>query len=78
MAEDRKEVERRGSRRELSRYVAPVVIAGLLLWFALANAQRVAVDFIVTTREARLIWVIVVCVGLGVAIGALAARRRRR
>lgn len=28
-----------------------VVVAGLLVWFALANDQRVSVDFLITTRD---------------------------
>lgn len=55
-----------------------VVAVGLLVWFALANSQRVSVDFLVTTHSARLIVVIVISAVLGAIVGQLVARRRRR
>jgi len=78
MADDQGKAPERRRGAELRRYAAPALISGLLVWFALANDQRVEVDFLLTTRDARLIWVIVVSVGLGVLLGALAARRGRR
>ncbi|WP_027006227.1 lipopolysaccharide assembly protein LapA domain-containing protein [Conexibacter woesei] len=65
-------------RNELTRVGIIVVIVGLLVWFALANAQSVSVDFLVTTHSARLIVVIVISAVLGAIAGQLVARRRRR
>ena len=65
-------------RNELTRIGIIVVIVGLLVWFALANAQSVSVDFLVTTHSARLIVVIVISAVLGAIAGQLVARRRRR
>lgn len=65
-------------RSELIRIGVIVVAVGLLVWFALANSQRVSVDFLVTTHSARLIVVIVISAVLGAIVGQLVARRRRR
>ena len=65
-------------RSELIRIGVIVVVVGLLVWFALANSQRVSVDFLVTTHSARLIVVIVISAVLGAIVGQLVARRRRR
>lgn len=65
-------------RSELIRIGVIVVAVGLLVWFALANSQRVSVDFLVTTHSARLIVVIVISAVLGAIVGQLLARRRRR
>ena len=65
-------------RSELIRIGVIVVAVGLLVWFALANSQRVSVDFLVTTHSVRLIVVIVISAVLGAIVGQLVARRRRR
>ena len=65
-------------RSELIRIGVIVVAVGLLVWFALANSQRVSVDFLVTTHSARLIVVTVISAVLGAIVGQLVARRRRR
>jgi len=74
-----RELERReGGGRDLTKWLAPTAIAGVLIAFALVNAQRVPIDLLVTTRSARLIYVVVFCVALGAALGWFAGRRGRR
>lgn len=67
----------RDRRSELIRIAIVVVVVALLVWFALANDQRVSVDFLLTTHSARLIVVIVISAVLGALVGQLVARRRR-
>lgn len=67
----------RDRRNEITRIGVLVVVFGLLVWFALANDQRVSVDFLVTTHSARLIVVIVLSAVLGAIGGQLIARSRR-
>lgn len=69
---------RRGGRSDLARLASVVAIVGLIVWFALTNRQRVRVDFLVTTRDIRLIVVIVLSAVFGLAVGWLLGRRRAR
>lgn len=69
--------EQAPQRRDLARLVPAVVIVGLIVWFALTNRQHVRVDFLVTTRDIRLIVVIVISAVFGLAVGWLLGRRRR-
>jgi uncharacterized integral membrane protein len=59
------------------RLVLALVVAGLLIALAVANGQRVTIDLLVTSREVRLIWVILVSAALG-ALATLVARLRSR
>ena len=62
-----------GRNLRVARIVMAVVIIAFVLWFGFANAQRVSVHYLFTTRRSRLIYVI-----LGSAIlGALADRLLR-
>jgi uncharacterized integral membrane protein len=60
------------------RLIAMLVALGILIWFGLANSQRVRVHYLVTTRASRLIYVIAVSAVLGVIIGWFGARSRYR
>lgn len=66
---------RRG--REPRRLAGAIVLAGLLAGFALANRQYVAVDYLVTTRDSRLVVVIITSAVLGVIAARLLQRRGR-
>ena len=68
---------RRGGGRRVVRLVLALVVAGLLIALAVANGQRVTIDLLVTSREVRLIWVILVSAALG-ALATLVARLRSR
>ena len=65
-----------------NRPPARVIVAGiavvLVLWFAIANWQRVTIDYIIFERESRLFFVIVGSALLGALAGALLRRARRR
>ena len=50
----------------------------LIVAFALDNSQRVVVDYLFTTREPRLIWVIIGAALLGAVADRLLVRRRQR
>ncbi|MEA2229732.1 MAG: hypothetical protein QOI62_1126 [Solirubrobacteraceae bacterium] len=68
----------RRQRAIASKTVAAVAIAALLIAFGVANDDRVAVDYLVVSRESPLILVIGVSALLGALAGALIARRRKR
>ncbi len=63
-------------RRHQARLAGVVVAVALLAWFALANVDRVRIDFWVFHREAPLILVIVIAGLLGALITYLVMRRR--
>ena len=65
--------------RARARAQAPVAVAVILLaWFALANLNRVRIDFWVFHRDAPLIVVILISGLLGALITALIMRRKPR
>jgi uncharacterized integral membrane protein len=73
--------ERRPVKKEraiASKTVAAVAVAFLLIAFGVSNDDRVAVDYLVMTRDSPLILVIGVSALLGALIGALIVRRRSR
>ena len=62
--------------RRTGNNVASIVLIGFcLLVFAASNVQRVTVDWLVTTRESRLIWVIVGAAVAGALLDRLVVRR---
>jgi uncharacterized integral membrane protein len=61
-----------------SKTIAAIAVAFVLIAFGVSNDDRVAVDYLVVTRESPLILVIGVSALLGVVIGALTVRRRSR
>ena len=75
MAEQERESGR--DRAVLTRLVVAAVIVGLVIWFAVANSQRVEVDYLVFSRDSRLVYVIIGSAVLG-AIADRRIQRRRR
>jgi uncharacterized integral membrane protein len=61
-----------------SKTIAAIAVAFLLIAFGVSNDDRVAVDYLVVTRDSPLILVIGVSAVLGALIGALIVRRRSR
>ena len=73
--------ERRPVKKEraiASKTIAAVAVAFVLIAFGVSNDDRVAVDYLVLTRDSPLILVIGVSALLGAIIGALIVRRRSR
>jgi uncharacterized integral membrane protein len=68
----------RQRQRPPARLVVAAIAGVLVLWFAIVNSQRVKVDYIITERESRLIFVILGSALLGALAGALLRRARRR
>jgi len=67
-----------GAPRRLDRHqIATIVAAILLLWFAVANWQRVTIHFWIVTVHASLTLVIAVSAALGGFVIWLANRRAR-
>jgi uncharacterized integral membrane protein len=64
-------------RRRQVALVGVAVAVVLLAWFALANLNKVKIDFWVYNRQAPLILVIVISGLLGSLITALLMRRRQ-
>lgn len=67
---------RRASRVHAKVMLGFLVVV-LLAGFALENSQRVTVDFLYTTRESRLIYVIFGAALVGALAGRLITRRPR-
>ena len=65
-------------RRFESKTLAALVLAALLIAFAVANSQKVEVDFLVTTTDVPLVIVILIGVLLGSVLGAVAHWRSHR
>lgn len=63
-------------RREIARVTGLIVIVAILVAFVLDNSHAVRVGFVVTDREPRLIWVLIVT-ALGAAADRLIRRRRK-
>jgi uncharacterized integral membrane protein len=73
--------EKRPVRKEralLSKTIAAVAVAFVLIAFGVSNDDRVPIDYLVVTRDSPLILVIGVSALLGAIIGGLAVRRRSR
>ena len=68
----------RKERAIASKTIAAIAVAFLLIAFGVSNDDRVAVDYLVVTRDSPLILVIGVSALLGAVIGALIVRRRSR
>ncbi len=68
----------RKPRALVSKTVAAVAVAFLLIAFGVSNDDRVPVDFLIFTRDSSLILVIGVSALLGAIIGGLVVRRRSR
>lgn len=73
---------RRGGAREGNSHVGRLVVAAviviLVVWFAVANSQRVEVDYLLFSRDSRLVYVIIGAAVLGAIADRLVQRRRRR
>jgi uncharacterized integral membrane protein len=65
-------------RDYLSKTIAAVAVAILLIAFGLSNRDDVPIDWLVTTTKTPLIIVIVVSAALGAILGGLAVRGRSR
>jgi uncharacterized integral membrane protein len=61
-----------------SKTIAAIAVAFVLIAFGISNDDRVAVDYLVVTRDSPLILVIAVSAFLGAVIGALIVYRRKR
>ena len=72
--EERSGEERRGR----GRLIALGVVAVALVWFGLANSQRVQVSFFGYDRQVRLVVALAVAAGLGFVGGYVLGRLRRR
>lgn len=68
--------DRRGNAHAL-RLVTSGILVVLILWFAFANGGRVKIDYLVVTRNSRLIYVILGSAALGACAGRLFQWRRR-
>lgn len=71
-------VEATARRGRDARIAATGVAVVLLVWFAVANLQRVHIRFWLWSESAPLIVVVVISCALGAALGGLASRARRR
>jgi uncharacterized integral membrane protein len=64
-----------------ARLVALAVVVAYAIAFILENGKHVTVHFVLTTTSVSLVWLILLCLGLGAIGGILLAqldRRRRR
>jgi uncharacterized integral membrane protein len=68
----------RKERALVSKTIAAVAVAFVLIAFGVSNNNKVPVDYLVFTRQSPLILVIGVSAVLGAIVGALLMRRRTR
>ena len=68
----------RKERALVSKTIAAVAVAFVLIAFGVSNNDKVPVDYLVFTRDSPLILVIGVSALLGAVFGALLMRRRSR
>jgi uncharacterized integral membrane protein len=66
------------SFRAWIRIGVATLAAVLLLVFIVQNASTVEIDFVFGTVETRLVWALLLSAGLGLVIGLLVPRLRRR
>ena len=66
------------TRENQMRLVVALVIAALLVIFAIQNTKQVRVSFLFFHWDARVIYVIIVSALLGMFVAYLLGRRRRR
>ena len=63
--------------QDRTRLIAAGILVVAVVVFAIANSQRVAVDFVITETDSRLFVVILVSAALGAAADRLIQRKRR-
>ena len=66
------------TRENQMRLIVALVIAALLLIFAIQNTKQVRVSFLFFHWDARVIYVIIVSALLGMFVAYVLGRRRRR
>ncbi|MGB2711696.1 MAG: LapA family protein [Conexibacter sp.] len=69
---------RERSRSETARLAAVTILAIVATLFAVFNLDEVEVNLLLGTTQLPLILVIVACLAIGAAFGALMGRRGRR
>lgn len=74
--ERQKEKQPKRSSREETRLAVAVVLTGLVSAFAVLNLGKTKVNYVFGTGHPRLIFIVVACLAIGVALGWMAARRR--
>jgi uncharacterized membrane protein YciS (DUF1049 family) len=74
--------QERPSRRRLNprlaRTLGLLVVIGVVVALVVQNSQQVTIRFLFISGRIRLIWVLVICLVLGGAIGFVTGRRSRR
>jgi uncharacterized integral membrane protein len=65
-------------RENQTRLIVSVVVAVLVLIFAIQNRHKVSVEFLFLDIETRMIWVIILSAIAGAIAGWLVRRSRRR
>jgi uncharacterized integral membrane protein len=74
---DRLEQLRRHRQSRVARLIVALIVLVILLVFVLSNSESVPVSFVLTEREAPLIWVMLGCAVLGAIVGFIAGRPGR-
>jgi uncharacterized integral membrane protein len=74
--EPSKEKRPKRSSREETRLAVAVVLAGLASAFAVLNFGKTKVNYVFGSGHPRLIFVVIACLAIGIAIGWIAASRR--
>jgi uncharacterized integral membrane protein len=64
--------------KDSARTLTAVVAVALTIAFAVANSQYVTVDWLVTSTDSRLIYVVVASAAVGAIVGYTAGRGRGR
>ena len=78
MVEEPQQPQGRSPTRENQMRIVALVIAALLVIFAIQNTKQVRVSFLFFHWDARVIYLIIVSALLGMLLAYLLGRRRRR
>lgn len=66
---------------EQRRYITLALVALLVLYVVgliIANAKSVSISFVLGSAQISLLWLIILCVGMGIVIGWILRGRRER
>jgi uncharacterized integral membrane protein len=69
---------RRRLNPRATRLLALLIVAGVVVALVIQNSQQVTIRFLFITGRIRLIWVLVICLVIGMAFGFVAGNRVRR
>jgi uncharacterized integral membrane protein len=75
----RDHTDREGSQAKLyGRLILLTLLIAYAIAFVLENGKHVAVHFVFTTTQVSLVWLVLLCLAIGLVVGVLAVQLDRR